>query len=132
MSSERIHTTQSSTCRLFSVLLAVMFLLVQHASAGPISSKFRIHISGIDGERFTGSISSVTISGKAKSESVEGTMPAEYIVEGQLVSVAIQKQSQRGTLKVEILKERFIRSGLKTVASGTSSAAYGVVSLSAN
>jgi hypothetical protein len=67
--------------------------------------------------------------GQSASESVVGTVPAEYSVTGtnritvSMVSVELQKQTEEGTLKVEILKDN------ETVASSETTAAYGVVSV---
>lgn len=67
--------------------------------------------------------------GQPRSESVNGTVPAEYSVTGtnritvSIVSVELHKQTKEGTLKVEILKDD------EVIGSSETTAAYGVVSV---
>ena len=65
----------------------------------------------------------VTSGGQSTSKSVDGVVPATYSVKGNIVSVVFQKQTESGTLKVEILR------GGKVVNSSDTTAAYGVVSV---
>jgi len=86
-------------------------------------SEFQIKVSGTTGLEFSGSYMTVTSGGQSTSKSVEGTVPAQYTVTGNMVSVAFQKQVESGTLKVEILKDG------KVINSSDTTAAYGVVSV---
>jgi hypothetical protein len=66
--------------------------------------------------------------GQSISKTVDGVSggvnePTLYNVPGSSVSVAFQKKSDQGTLIVEILKDN------KIVASSSTQAAYGVVSV---
>ena len=93
------------------------------------NSVFTIKVSGTTGLEFSGSYLVTTSNGQPISESVAGTVPAEYSVFGtnritvSMVSVELQKQTEEGTLKVEILKDN------EVIASSETSAAYGVVSV---
>lgn len=93
------------------------------------NSVFIIKVSGTTGLEFSGSYLVTTSNGQSASESVNGTVPQEYGVTGtnritvSMVSVELQKQTEEGTLKVEILKDN------ETVASSETTAAYGVVSV---
>lgn len=85
---------------------------------------FTIKVTGTDGLEFSGNYMIVTSDGKTASKSVEGKIPAEYQVDGAMVSVSFQKKVEKGKLKVEILK------GDKVMAESDTDAAYGVVSAS--
>jgi hypothetical protein len=82
---------------------------------------FSIKVSGDSGAKFSGSYDVTTTEGKSENKSVDGTVPVEYNVKGNIVSVSFQKKAETGNLKVEILQEG------KVVAQGETSAAYGVV-----
>jgi hypothetical protein len=93
------------------------------------NSQFNIRVSGTTDLEFSGSYLVVMSNGQSDSESVNGTVPYEIGVIGidgiiiSTVSVEFQKQTEEGTLKVEILKDDEI------IASSETTAAYGVVSL---
>ena len=93
-------------------------------SAPPSQSKpkFVIKITGTPGIEFSGSYMVVTADGKSVSKSVDGKVPAEYPVDGSMVSTSFQKKGENGKLKVEIFK------GDKVAAESETEAAYGVVS----
>lgn len=85
---------------------------------------FTIKVTGTDGLEFSGSYMVVTADGKTASKSVEGKVPTEYQVDGAMVSVSFQKKTEKGKLKVEILK------GNKVMSESDTDAAYGLVSAS--
>ena len=70
--------------------------------------------------------------GKTTSETKDRRIPAEFTVEGKSVSAVIRKQSGRGNLKIEISTERLLGTGFDPVAIAQTTAAYGIVSVSAN
>jgi hypothetical protein len=120
---------------LLSLLAVTIFLVLpvaKNSSGGPIKTTYKIRISGTDNTPFSGSVAVMSLLGKTTSESKDGTIPAEFTVEGKYVSVVIQKQREGGTLKVEILKGKLLGSGFKVIANGQTTASYGVVSLSAS
>ncbi len=65
----------------------------------------------------------VSSGGQSVSKSVDGTVPTQYSAEGKMVSVVFQKQTENGTLKVEILRDG------KVIKSSDTTAAYGLVSV---
>lgn len=93
------------------------------------NSVFTIKVSGTTGLEFSGSYLVTTSNGQSTSEPVAGTVPAEYSVTGtnritvSIVSVELQKQTEEGTLKVEILK------GDEVIANSETTAPYAVVSV---
>jgi hypothetical protein len=86
-------------------------------------TEFQIKVSGTAGLPFSGSYMVVSSGGQSVSKSVDGTVPTQYSVEGMMVSVAFQKQTEDGTLKVEILRDG------QVVKSSDTTAAYGLVSV---
>lgn len=85
-------------------------------------AKFEIKVSG--DAAYSGAIM-VTRAGKSENRSVEGRAPERYSETGTIVSVSFQKKDTRGTLQVEIFKNG------TSVASQSTNAAYGVVSVAA-
>jgi hypothetical protein len=73
--------------------------------------------------KFSGSYMVITSGGQTTSRSVDGTTPAEYTVQGSIVSCVFQKADKGGSLTVNIIK------GGKVVASEHTTADYGVVSI---
>jgi hypothetical protein len=90
-----------------------------------LDSSFTIRVTGSSGTTFHGSYM-VTHLGSNESKSVEGRVPAEYVVQGSIVSTMFQKQSERGQLNVEILLNG------QRVKAGDTTAAYGIVSIATN
>ncbi len=88
-----------------------------------VDSRFIVKVGGTPGLRFHGHYAVVTAGGGSTSRSVEGTVPVEYNVKGKTVACAFQKQEERGTLKVEIIKDG------KVVGQSETSAAYGMVTI---
>jgi len=112
--------------KLISVILMVCIVGVFFIGCGgylPTDAEFQIKVSGTNGLEFSGSYMVLTSGGQSTSKSVEGVVPAAYSVKGDIVSVAFQKQTESGTLKVEILR------GGKVVNSSDTTAAYGVVAV---
>jgi hypothetical protein len=101
------------------ILGALIFLLTGCDG----ESTFVIRVSGTTGLEFSGNYLVYTSNGQSTSKSVDGTVPTEYTVKGTIVSVVFQKQTEEGTLKVEILKDN------QVIASSETTAAYGVVSV---
>lgn len=83
---------------------------------------FTIQVNGTRGTQFTGSYGD--LSGQ---KSVDGTIPASYQINanGGMVTAVFQKQSEGGELKVTIL------SGGSEIRSDSTTAAYGMVSITA-
>jgi hypothetical protein len=113
----------------------IMIMLVLGVIAFSITgcdgnSVFTIKVSGTTGLEFSGSYLVVMSNGQSTSEPVAGTVPAEYSVTGtnritvSIVSVELQKRTEEGTLRVEILKDFD-----EVIASSETTAAYGVVSV---
>jgi hypothetical protein len=86
------------------------------------SSDFTIKISGSPGLKYSGSYMVLTASGDSTSKTVDGSVPDQFNVSGNIVSTTFQKRAESGNLKVEIVK------GGSVVAESETSAAYGVVS----
>jgi len=104
----------------------VMFIAPNHGGKGLLESDFTVEISGTSGLRYSGSYMVTSTTGKSASKSVEGKVPGQYNVTGNIVSVSFQKKSESGSLKVQILK------GGNVVAETETSAAYGVASVATN
>ncbi len=103
------------------LLLFVACLLTGCSVAS--DSVFTVKISGTGGLRFSGTYMTITSGGESSSATVEGTVPAQYTTQGQIVSCVFQKQSEFGTLRIEVVKEG------KVVSQSETSAAYGAVSV---
>jgi len=99
--------------------ILVIFLFCSCA----VEQSFAIKVTGTPGLKFSGSLCLTTIDGKVTTKSVDGIVPADYALEGTIVSVVFQKQSEEGKLKIEILKNGNIVNCSETIA------AYGVVSI---
>jgi hypothetical protein len=114
--------------KLISIIL-VVGITVSVLTGCDHNSRFNIRVSGTIGLEFSGSYLMVMSNGQSASESVNGTVPYEISVTGingitmSRVSVQLQKQTEEGTLKVEILKDD------EVIASSNTTAAYGVVSV---
>lgn len=109
----------------YALLLMLCFaaLFVGCSAPAMTDTDFIVKVTGTEGLKFNGSYMITTTEGKSESKSVEGTVPAEYTMKGNIVSVSFQKQAEAGDLKVEILQ------GDKVVAQSETSAAYGVVTV---
>jgi len=108
----------------FAIIIGVF---VSHTYASiPMSQDFTIRVSGTSGLDFSGSYSVMIEGSNCSSKAVYGTVPTQYEANGTAVSATFQKQSQSGTLKVQILK------GNKVVKVEEATEAYGVVSVAMN
>lgn len=88
-------------------------------------STYVVRVEGSPGLSFSGSYMGVT-SGGSQQQSVDGAVPANYTVSGNIVSATFQKKSEGGTLVVSI------ENNGSTVQKSSTTAAYGVVSLASN
>ena len=79
--------------------------------------------SKIPSVAFAGSYMSISSNGSSSSRSVDGTTPVEYSVRGSIISCSFQKQSESGTLTVEIIHDG------KVITTEYTTADYGVVSV---
>ena len=112
--------------RAFSVFLlmtlVVFSLSLSACAAVSHNSDFIIRVSGTDGLPFNGGYSATSPDGNTILQSVEGTVPFEYSLRGSTISCEFKKQSEDGTLRVEILKNGNVLDKSET------SAAYGILS----
>jgi len=106
---------------LLVVVVAVLFVFTGCEQ----DSTFTIEVSGTADLKFSGSYLVITADGTSTSRSVDGTVPQTYTVTGTMVSVSFQKRTEGGLLQVRILKDG------RAVASESTTAAYGVVSVAA-
>ncbi len=113
----------------FLVFIIVGFILLfiggdSTSSTGTNSeSEFLIKVIGTDGLKFSGHYLVYDHTGQSASKSVDGTVPAMYVVKGNIVSVFFQKQTTYGSLAIQIWKDG------QVVNSSNTTAEYGVVSL---
>ena len=105
------------------LLLCFIILIAGCSTTAMTDTDFTVKVSGTEGLKFNGSYMITTTEGKSESKSVDGTVPTEYTMKGNIVSVSFQKQTDAGDLKGEILQ------GNKVVAQSETSAAYGVVAV---
>ncbi|MCP4632378.1 MAG: hypothetical protein GY855_05590, partial [candidate division Zixibacteria bacterium] len=61
-----------------------------------------------------------------ESKNVDGVVPTEYSITADVVWCSFAKQSEGGTLKIEILK------GKEVISESSTSIPYGIISLDAN
>jgi hypothetical protein len=109
--------------KIICLALITVILLLMGCGSSLSDSDYKIKVSGTSGLEFSGSYMVVKAGGESTSKSVDGTVPAEYSVTGDIVSVSFQKQTDTGTLKVEISKDG------KVLKSEDTTAAYGVVAI---
>lgn len=107
------------------VVLVVAVSLLGHA--GPLGGNggtaWTIQVEGTRGATFTGSYDVVS-GGSSTQKSVQGTVPASYQVNGDIVSVAFQKQTgDAAQLVVKLVKDG------ATVKQTDTTAAYGAVAV---
>jgi hypothetical protein len=92
---------------------------------GTTKSKDLKNVTGSDSVKFTGNYLTLTAGGTSFSRSVEGTVPMTYETSGTIVSCEFQNTLAYGWLDVTITKDG------AWVTQDTTSAAYGVITLSA-
>lgn len=111
---------------IFFVVFCVLFIMVSGLPVGNTqtrSSNYKIVVSGDPGMKFTGCLTRILNDGTAEQQTVDGTVPAEYVMYGFMISVVAQKQDEGGALSVQI------NQGGQVVAQSSTTAAYGVVSV---
>jgi len=119
-------SVQSIFCAVLALAIIIGVFVSQSPGFSPPSQDFTIRVSGTSGLDFSGSYSVMKDGIITSSETVYGVVPTQYRAKGAAVSAAFQKQSESGTLKVQILK------GGKVVKEEQTTAAYGVVSVATN
>jgi len=112
------------TLVIFGFIFMYQYMAHSSVQSLPIigNSDFTIEVLGTRGLEFQGGYMQVNSWGESISKSVEGVVPTQYSVSGNIISCSFQKKHKLGTLKVRILREGI------TVAKSETSAAYGVVS----
>lgn len=128
-----IGIVQVLTALIFLVIVYIVVVVVRNADTvksvlpssldQALASHYTIRISGTDGLGFTGSYMQMQASGGSTSKSVDGTIPAEYEIEGSITSAAFQKKGESGTLHVVLEKNGTV------VKEEETTAAYGMVSV---
>lgn len=86
-------------------------------------SQFTIRLSGTPGLKFTGVYATTLGNGSSTSQSVEGILPAEYMVTAKAVSITFSKEAVKGILHADILKDNVV------VKSTETSVEYGNVTI---
>ena len=111
-------------------LIVIITVLASNGGCAWRNNDFTIRISGTEGLEFSGEYGATLADGRVKggkeSKSVDGVVPTEYTITAEVVWCSFTKQSEAGTLKVEILKDNEI------VAESSTSIPYGVISLDAS
>ncbi len=112
-------------CVVLAILTTVIIasLVIGQCASTLQPDDFTIRVSGTAGLQFNGSYGVTNSDGSSTSQTVDGTVPTEYQVTGTIVSVVFQKQTEAGTLKVQIIKDG------EVVKEAETTAAYGVVSV---
>ena len=108
---------------IIGVLLLIAFLSNPEGFMKQIKneSQFTIKLTGTSGLKFNGVYAATLDNGSTTTQSVEGVLPTQYSVIAKVVSVSFQKETTKGTLRVDILKENTI------IKSSETSATYGNV-----
>ncbi len=107
----------------FLLLLLVGLFAYAGCSTGPVESNFTIKVSGTSGLDFSGYYMTVTDGHISTWKLVEGKVPDQYSVKGNIVSCTIRKKTEKGTLSVQILKDG------KIVSVSETAVGYGSVDL---
>jgi hypothetical protein len=106
----------------FVVLLLVSIFMCSGCPAGSAEPKFTIKVSGTSGLEFSGHYMTVTAGRISTSKIVEGKVPDQFFVSGNIVSCTVQKKTERGILSIQIIKDG------KVVSASETTVAYGAVS----
>jgi len=105
-------------------LIALVMTMASCSSKSSKDSDFLVQLEGDARMKVSGSMMVVKGDGTSVSETLTVTLPHTRPVKGTVVSVSMQKQDGgSGTLRVRIVKDN------KVVAEGSTSAAYGVVTV---
>lgn len=116
--------TAAKTAGGFGGLLLVALYAINYFSAMGIPSTYEIHVTTNPPAAFTGTYGGTRSDGTSASTSVSEQGYAAYRIDSAVfVSAVFQKGSSSGTLQVEV------RKGGKVIASQSTEAPYGVVSL---
>ena len=107
----------------FVMLLLVGFFTCSGCSTGSVESNFTIKVSGTSGLEFSGNYMTLTAGRISESKMVEGKVPDQYSVSGNIVSCTFRKKTERGTLSVQIVKDG------KVVSVSETAVSYGSVNL---
>lgn len=115
------------------LLIVVLFLICGCSGKGnnldSVDPSFAIKISGSNNMRFRGCYAIYTSKGESESISVDGVVPKECFLTGRTITCWFQKQSDSGTLRVEIFKNSHLYGEGKIVAQAETSGSYGVIML---
>jgi hypothetical protein len=99
----------------FVMLLLVGLFAWSGCSTGSVESKFTVKVSGTSDLEFSGYYMTIT-DGRISWKLVEGKVPDQYLVSGNIVSCTIQKKTEKGTLSVQIVKDGKVVSVSETAA----------------
>jgi len=110
---------------IIGVLLLIAFLSNPEGFMRQVKneSQFTIKLTGTPGLKFNGVYAATLDNGSTTTQSVEGVLPTQYSVIAKVVSVSFQKETTKGILHVDILKENTV------VKSAETSAEYGVAAI---
>jgi len=108
------------------ILLLIISLTFILSGCGVMESEFTVKLSGTPGMQVNGAYMVTTPSGASTSKSIEVTLPHEFKAKGNIISVNFQKHSEKGQLKLEVIKDG------KVISKSDTSAAYGIVSAATN
>ncbi len=106
----------------FAMLLLVGLSICLGCSTSSGESNFTIKVSGTNGLEFSGHYMTLTAGRISASKVVEGKVPDQYSVSGNIVSCTIQKKTEKGILNVQVIKDG------KIVSTSETTVAYGSVS----
>ncbi|MGE0095976.1 MAG: hypothetical protein AB7M05_03015 [Alphaproteobacteria bacterium] len=85
-------------------------------------NQYSIDVTGTNGIAFTGSCMTTTV-GSSYSQDASGLVPASFETSGTIVSCGVQKQGEEGMLRLRIRRDG------KTIAEGSTSQPYGMVTV---
>jgi hypothetical protein len=106
---------------LFIAIISILLISGCGESLKLIESDYQIKVTGTPGVNFKGTY---TLPGSSiKPVQVNGTVPAEYKVKGITVICIFNKTVAKGTLKLEILKDK------KVIDASETSEPFGIVTI---
>ena len=107
----------------YCILFLCLFLLTGCDLLNNANSDFTIKLSGTEGLKFSGHYSIVGTKTLPEPINTHGVIPREYKGRGAIVLCSFRKLTEKGSLKVEILKDG------KLISESETSIPYGFVSL---